>query len=120
MCKKECIKKFYSFDEMITPVIIKAVFWILAIISIICGIVTIVHSFGQNIVDFYGQYQHIGGSFWLFIYGVLQIVLGVIFSKVFCEMILIIFKINENLEYIRKKESENKTLEVKAEEKTNE
>ncbi|WP_203249753.1 DUF4282 domain-containing protein [Cysteiniphilum marinum] len=119
MEKSSWIKKFYSFDAMITPSIIKAIFWVLAIASIVCGIITIINSFGQSVPTMYGV-QRMGGSFWLFIFGVLQMTLGVVFSKIFCEMIIVIFKINENLASIRKSTCNGSNVQLKNEDKINE
>ena len=87
---------------MSTPCIIKYAFWLLVIISIICGLGSIAHSFGTDI-NLGTGYYHVQGSAWLFAYGVLQIVLGIVFSKVICELILVLFKINANLEAIKNK-----------------
>jgi len=105
---KSFCKKFYSFEEMITPSIIKFLFWVFAIISVIYGIINIVHSFGGSYQTGFGV-THSNGSFSLFIFGVLQIILGVIFSKIFCEILVISFKINDNLVSIKKSLADKKS-----------
>ena len=100
MQKREFWKKFYSFEEMLTPSIIKFVFWLFVAILVVSGLVTIMHSFGGTYHTEFGV-MHAAGSFWSFVFGILKIVLGIIFAKIFCEMIIVIFKINENLSAIR-------------------
>ena len=86
----KCVKDFYSFDKMATPCIIKIVFWVLVVMSVVCGVGTIIHSFGTDINVWQGYY-HVGGSVWLFVYGVVQIIVGIIISKVFCELIIVLY-----------------------------
>ncbi|ABK89220.1 DUF4282 domain-containing protein [Francisella tularensis subsp. novicida] len=86
------LKKFISFDSMITPSIITFLFWLMIIIIFISGFVTIIGSFGY----YYGVNQL------QIIYGILYIIIGSLSAKVFCEILIVLFKINENLKEIAK------------------
>lgn len=88
--------EFLSFDKMITTSIIKIVFYIGAIMSIIGGLITII----SGITARYG-----GGSQVLM--GILIILLGPLFTRIYCELIMVFFKIHENLTEIKKSLKKN-------------
>ena len=67
---------------MITPVILKALFWIVVLVIVVGAIVTMV-----------------GGQFW---YGLLSLILGPFVLRIFFELILVTFQINDSLADIRK------------------
>lgn len=83
------VKKFMYFDEMLTPKIIQIVFWAISALIIISGLVTIVGSFSA----------YSGGA--QFFTGLLIIVLGPIGIRIWCELMIVIFKIHESLQAIR-------------------
>ena len=72
---------FFTFDRMITPVFIHVIYWIGIIAVALTGIGTI----------------H-GGSV---VRGVLSIVTGLIVVRVGCEVLIVLFRINDNLAAIR-------------------
>lgn len=74
------LKQFISFESFITPRIIVFIFWISVIGLCLTSLITI----------FYGYV----------IYGIVKMVLGVIFTKVFCETLIVLFRINSNLKKI--------------------
>jgi len=98
---KALARKFYSFDEMLTPSIIHIVFWILVIISVVTGLNTMINAFGYTYHTSMGEIRQ-SGSFLLFVWGIIEIGIGIILSKIFCELVLVTFKINEHLAEIRK------------------
>lgn len=81
---------FLTFKKMITPVIIQILFWILAGLSIIVGLVAIVSGASSN---FGGGAQVFGG--------LLLLVLGPIAVRVYCEILIVVFRMNETLTEIR-------------------
>ncbi|AJI52825.1 DUF4282 domain-containing protein [Francisella philomiragia] len=89
------LKKFISFDSMITPSIITFLFWLMIIIIFISGFATIIGAFTY----YYGVNQL------QIIYGFLYIIVGSLSAKVFCEILIVLFKINENLKEIAKNTS---------------
>ena len=98
---KALARKFYSFDEMLTPSIINIVFWILVIISVVTGLNTMINAFGHTYHTSMGEIRQ-NGSFLLFLWGIIEIGIGIVLSKIFCELVLVTFKINEHLTEIRK------------------
>ena len=84
------MEKFVKFNTMITPSIIKILFWIGVAISVLGGIGMII----AGIVASYG-----GGV--LVLSGFATLILGPLFTRIYCELLIVIFKIHENLQKIR-------------------
>jgi Domain of unknown function (DUF4282) len=78
---------FLAFRRMITPIIIQIIFWIFAIGFFIGGIVTIATS------DDGGAAQIVSGIF--------LIILGPLFVRIACEMVILFFRMNETLTEIK-------------------
>ncbi|APC97030.1 DUF4282 domain-containing protein [Francisella frigiditurris] len=76
------LKKFISFESFLTPTIIVAIFWLSIVGVCFVGLATI---FSTS-----------------FILGILEIIFGVIFAKVFCEILMVLFKMNDYLREIAK------------------
>ncbi|MBK2356145.1 DUF4282 domain-containing protein [Francisella hispaniensis] len=76
------LKKFISFESFLTPSIIVFIFWLSIIGVCFSGLAAIFSGY--------------------FIAGILEIILGVIFVKVFCEILIVLFKINDSLKEIAK------------------
>lgn len=72
------------FDSMLTPKIITFVYWLLLFAAIVSGVGTM---FGD------------GG----FITGLLLAVFGAIGARIWCELLIVLFKINEALQEMRGK-----------------
>ena len=89
----EKLDNHYMFylDEMVTPKLITLFYWILLISFITKGL-------GDIFLE---------GDFWR---GLVWVVGGSLASRVACEMVVILFRINENLNEINEKMSENDTL----------
>ena len=80
---------FFSFDRMITPGIIKAVFWLGLVVSVLLGLVLILGALAAD------------GGGGLVLLGLLYLVLGPLFVRVWCELILVFFRTNGSLREIR-------------------
>lgn len=87
------LKEFMRFDKMITPSIIKIIFWIGVGISILSGLILI----------FTGLTTRFGGGPQVLM-GLLVVVLGPLFARIYCELLIIFFKIHETLVEIKQKE----------------
>lgn len=74
---------FLRFETMITPVVIEVIFWIAVIVAIIAGIVTMTH----------------GG--WAILGGFLILVLGPLAARIYCEILIVFFRINDHLRAIQ-------------------
>jgi hypothetical protein len=84
----EWLKEASSFDTMITPVVIKIVFWIGVIGCVIGGIGMFFN--GSGIIS-----------------GLLCILLGPVLVRIYCEIIIVIFKIFQALKQIENNLSSN-------------
>ena len=78
---------FLSFRTMITPVIIQIIFWIGVALCIIfgVGIILVGSRFGS------------GGP----VYGLLVLLFGPVVVRIYCEILIIFFRINETLMEIK-------------------
>jgi|WetSurMetagenome_2_1015567.scaffolds.fasta_scaffold85840_3 hypothetical protein len=79
---------FFSFRTMITPIIIQILFWIGVATSIIIGI-------GYIVVGS----RYYGGPAPL--YGVMILIFGPLAVRIYCEILIIFFRINETLTEIK-------------------
>jgi len=81
--KKSHVRDFLFFDNMLTPQIITLVYWLLIIGSILGGVASIFSG---------ALFQGIGIT-----------VFGIVLSRIYCELMIVLFKMNEALQDIRKK-----------------
>ena len=86
------LNKFLYFDEMITPVIIKVIFWIGVALAVISGLGMIVSGIGSRY----------GGGIQVLI-GLLTIVIGPFLVRIWCEIMVVLFEIHKNLVEINRK-----------------
>lgn len=86
------MKDFLAFRRMITPVIIRIIFWIGIGLCEIGGIAGIIIGVAKR----YG-----GGP--LVLYGILLLVLGPIAVRIYCELLILFFRMNETLTEIKNK-----------------
>lgn len=78
-------KQFASFDKMLTPTIIQIIFWIGVVIFVLAGLIQMLDG-GINIIG-----------------GLLTIVIGPLFVRIYCEMLIIFFKIHDSLNALNDK-----------------
>lgn len=79
---------FLKFEKMITPIFIQIFFWIGFIGSMITGLIM----FGIGIFS---------GEFGKIMIGLLGLLIGPIFVRIYCEMLIVVFKIQGSLIDIR-------------------
>ena len=79
---------FWAFRKMVTPVIIQILFWVGVIICIIAGIVMI----GMGIKNPGDQ---------MVLKGVLLVIFGPLVVRLYCEILIVFFRINETLTEIK-------------------
>jgi hypothetical protein len=91
----QMINKILSFDIMITPIIVKVLFWIGVVVNVLVGLTLLVKGMGST----YG-----GGM--LVIMGLSAIVLGPILTRIVCELLIVTFEIHKNLVDINRKTQE--------------
>lgn len=83
------MNEFLTFKKMLTPIIVQILFWILSVVSVIFGLIMVVR--GAN---GYG-----GGE--LVLVGLLWMILGPVFVRIYCEILIVIFSINDTLNEIK-------------------
>jgi hypothetical protein len=77
------MRDFLRFETMITPIVIQVIFWLAVLIAIIAGIMQIVH----------------GGA--AIITGILTIIFGPLVARIYCEIVILFFRINDHLRAIQ-------------------
>ena len=94
------MNEYLTFRKMITPAIIQILFWIGVVICVITGIAGIAA----------GASADIGGGKMVFT-GFLTLILGPIIVRVYCELIIVMFRILDVLKDIQSgKKAETTTL----------
>jgi len=81
---------FLKFRKMITPVIIQVLFWVGVAVSVIGGLITMGSSFGSY-----------GGGVGTFLMGLLTLILGPVVVRIYCELLILFFRMNESLTEIK-------------------
>lgn len=89
------MKDFLKFKKMITPIIVPILFWIGTTICIIVGLVMIITGTTGELREF----RPVGGEMVLVGFG--YIFLGPIIVRVYCELLIILFSVNDKLEDIK-------------------
>ena len=84
------MEDFLKFRKMITPVIIQILFWVGAASCVIAALVVIALSFGSS-----------GGGAAQFLGGLLMLVLGPVLVRIYCELLILFFRMNETLTDIK-------------------
>ncbi len=82
--------EFLSFRKMITPLIVEVLFWVGVGACVIAGIVSITA----------GASRAYGGG-WPVVRGILLILLGPLFVRIYCELLIVWFRILEALHEVR-------------------
>lgn len=84
----------FQWDRFITPSIIKSFYWLVIALIILSGISGIFSALTAMAISPFG-------GFLLLLASLAGIVVGIIFSRIGAELILIVFRINEHLGAIR-------------------
>ncbi len=79
---------FWAFRKMVTPVIIQIIFWVGAIVCVIAGLVMVTMG-----TAYFGERMPLKG--------VLLIVFGPLVVRIYCEILIVFFRINETLTEIK-------------------
>ncbi|MDQ0215317.1 prepilin signal peptidase PulO-like enzyme (type II secretory pathway) [Oikeobacillus pervagus] len=83
------MNRFLNFDTMITPTLIKLLFWIGVIFSVISGLAII----------FAGIAAPFGGGMAV-LSGLVTMVAGPLLTRVYCELLIVFFKMHDTLKNI--------------------
>ncbi len=79
-----------KFDTMITPKIITLVYWLLLLLVVCAGLGSMFSGFE-------------GFTIGRFLMGLLGMVVGALGARIWCELLIVLFKMNEALQEIRHK-----------------
>jgi len=84
------MEDFLKFRKMITPVIIQVLFWVGVAGTVIAALVVMAMSFGSS-----------GGGAAQFLGGLVMLVLGPVVVRIYCELLILFFRMNETLTDIK-------------------
>jgi predicted membrane metal-binding protein len=87
-------RDLFQWDRFITPAVIKTFYWLVIALVSLFGISGIFSGLAAMAVNPFG------GFIWL-LSSIAGVVVGIIFSRIAAEFILIVFRINEHLGAIR-------------------
>lgn len=77
------MRDIFFFDSMLTPKIITAVYWLLLLVAVFTGLATM-----------------LGGKL---VAGLLTLVIGALGARIWCELLIVLFKMNEALQEMRRR-----------------
>ncbi|MCR4417750.1 MAG: DUF4282 domain-containing protein [Ignavibacteria bacterium] len=84
------LNKFFDFDKMLTPIIIKIIFLVSFILSLLIGLIWFIVAISDE-------------SILGIILSLVLLIVGPLFSRILCENLLVFFKILEKVEKIEEK-----------------
>jgi predicted membrane metal-binding protein len=87
-------RDLFQWDRFITPTIIKPFYWLVIALSVLFGLSGVFSGLAAMAISPFG-------GFILVLSSLASVVVGVIFSRIIAEFILIVFRINEHLGAIR-------------------
>lgn len=88
------INDLFQWDRFITPTIIKSFYWLVIALVVLLGVSGVFSGLMQMAVSPFG-------GIIIVIATLASVIVGVIFSRIAAELILIVFRINEHLGAIR-------------------
>ena len=89
--------EFLTFRRMITPVIIQILFWLGVVGCVITGIVFIITGF----ITFVADTDLLGAALLQFVMGIVYVIIGPFIVRVYCEILILFFRIHETLNEIK-------------------
>jgi len=92
------LKDFLTFRKMIATTAIQVIFWILSGFWVIVGLYVMTQSSSRSS---YGYSSGSGSGGTNFLMGLLIITFGLLYSRIICEFLIVVFRINDTLTDIR-------------------
>lgn len=96
MSEKSLFKELLDFNKMITPTIIKVIYYISVVIALIIGVTMIIT----------GMTMRYGGGTQVFL-GIIMLVVSPLIVRMYFEIFIVIFKIHDRLASIDDRQSKN-------------
>jgi predicted membrane metal-binding protein len=87
-------RDLFQWDRFITPTIIKSFYWLVIVLTVLFGVSGIFSGLAAMAISPFG-------GFILVLSSLAGIVVGIVFSRIVAEFVLIVFRINEHLGAIR-------------------
>ena len=87
-------RDLFQWDRFITPTIIKTFYWLVIALVTLFGISGIFSGLGMMVISPFG-------GFLMLLSSIAGVIVGIVFSRIVAEFILIVFRINEHLGAIR-------------------
>jgi predicted membrane metal-binding protein len=87
-------RDLFQWDRFITPTIIKSFYWLVIVLTILFGISGVFSGLTAMAISPFG-------GFILVLSSIAGVIVGIVFSRIAAEFILIVFRINEHLGAIR-------------------
>lgn len=88
------VRDLFQWDRFITPTIIKTFYWLVIVLMVLFGISGVFSGLAAMAVSPFG-------GFVLVISSIASVIVGIVFSRIAAEFVLIVFRINEHLGAIR-------------------
>jgi hypothetical protein len=88
------LAELLQWDRFITPLIIRVFYWLCLTMTALAGLSLILTALGMMAINF------VAGLL-LLIASMIFILTGIIFVRILCELVMVIFRINEHLGAIR-------------------
>jgi hypothetical protein len=84
----------FQWDRFITPTIIKTFYWLIIALICLLGVSGILSGLAAMAINPFS-------GFLVLLYSIASVVVGIVFSRIAAEFVLIVFRINEHLGAIR-------------------
>ena len=85
-----------QWDRFITPTVIRIFYWMAVGLIVLSGLSFLFSAFGMMAINFFA-------GFFLLIASILYVCAGVVFVRIVCELVMVIFRINDHLGAIRER-----------------
>jgi hypothetical protein len=89
-------RDLFQWERFITPSIIKVFYWLAVVISALFGLSGMLSGLALML------HTPLGGIFWI-LGSLIGALIGIVFARIFSELVLIMFRINEHLGAIRQR-----------------
>lgn len=84
------------FDSMVTPKIVTFIYWLMLVVAALAGLVLLSKGFGMM------KYSGFAG-FGMIVAAPILALLMALMARIYCEILIVVFKINEALQEMRHK-----------------
>lgn len=92
----ERMRDLLYFDSMVTPKIVTFIYWLMLVVAALAGLVLLSKGFGMM------KYSGFAG-FGMIVAAPILALLMALMARIYCEILIVVFKINEALQEMRHK-----------------